>query len=283
MQLRKLYIRGRNQLKQAMIPQPAIEASSLLANATGLDRMSIYSEPDTFIDEESELRFNEFLKRRINGEPNSYITGIKEFYSRKFIVGKDVLIPRPETELIVDQALGIIPDTGEYVVADICTGSGCIGVTLSSIRDNIKLVSTDISYPAARIARRNAKLNRSDFNSVSVNTNLLDCLKDRSLDMVVCNPPYVAEREYSGLQDEVRYFEPRGALISSEDGLWHIKEIINKSKEKLKNGGWIITEIGQGQSRWVLEMFKLCGYQRIDIILDMNNIERVIKAQWKKS
>ena len=283
MQLRELYIRGKNQLKQAMVPQPAVEASSLLANATGLDRMSIYSDPDTFIDEESELMFNEFLKRRINGEPNSYITGIKEFYSKKFIVDKDVLIPRPETELIVDQALEIIPDTGEYVVADICTGSGCIGVTLSSIRDNIKLISTEISFPAARIARKNAKINKSDFNSISVNTNLLDCLKDRSVDMIVCNPPYVAEREFSGLQDEVRNFEPRRALISGEDGLWHIKEIINKSKKKLKHGGWIITEVGQGQSRKVSELFKLCGYQRIEIILDINNIERVIKAKWKES
>ena len=283
MQLKELYIKSKRLLEQANVPEPAIEASSLLSNAIGLDKISIFSNPEMQIDESSVLKLDEFLNRRINGEPNSYITGVKEFYSKKFIVNKDVLIPRPETELIVEEALKIIPETREYFVVDVCTGSGCIGVALSSIRKNIRLISTDISFSAARVADKNAKLNQVDPNSISVNTNFLDCVKNRSVDMIVCNPPYVAIEDFFNLPSEVKNHEPRKALVGGEDGFLHIKEIISRSKEKLKNCGWLIIEIGAGQCQRTVEFFELSGYKRIDISLDTNSIERVIKAQWNES
>ncbi|MGI9535193.1 MAG: peptide chain release factor N(5)-glutamine methyltransferase [Thermodesulfobacteriota bacterium] len=283
MQLRELYNKGKNLLEQAMVPEPAIEASSLLANAAGLDKITIYSSPEMKIDENSVLKFNEFITRRINGEPNSYITGNKEFYSKNFIVNHDVLIPRPETELIVEEALKIIPDNVEYIVADTCTGSGCIGITIKSIKENIKLISADIAFPATLVGSKNSKINLADFGSLFVNTSFFECIKDRSVDMVVCNPPYIANGDYNNLQEEVRNHEPKQALVSGEDGLAHIKEIVYGSKMKLKNGGWLIIEIGKGQGRQTVEFFKRCGFGQIDVVLDVNKIERVIKGQWKES
>ena len=265
-----------------MVPEPAIEASSLLANAAGLDKIYIHSRPEMQIDENSVLKFEEFIERRISGEPNSYITEKREFYSKEFFVNKDVLIPRPETELIVDEALKVIPHSGTFVVADICAGSGCIGITLRSIKDFITLISADLSFPSVLVASRNAKLNQSEDGSFFLNTNFLDCIKEKSVDLVVCNPPYISEGEFKSLQTEVRDFEPRQALVSCEDGLAHIKEIIKRSRSKLKNGGWIILEIGIGQSRQVERIFRLSGYNKIKTIFDINNYERVIKAQWNE-
>jgi len=283
MQLRELYKRGKNLLEQSLVPEPAIEASSLLSSAIGLEKLAIYTYPEMKIDEESVLKFNDYIKRRINGEPNSYITGSREFYSKRFFVNKDVLIPRPETELVVEEALKIIPDNREYLLADICSGSGCIGVAICSIKESVNLISADLSFPAARIAQRNSKLHLVNGRSLFVNTCFLDCIKNSSVDMVVCNPPYIASEDYSYLQAEIKNFEPRQALVSGEDGLTHIKEIITSSKKILKNGGWIIIEVGSDQGRRVGELFKLNGYHHIDVIPDINNIDRVIKAQWNES
>ncbi len=231
------------------------------------------------VDEVFASKFNKFINRRVEGEPNAYITGIKEFYSKNFIVGKDVLIPRPETELVVDEALKIIPVDREYRVADPCSGSGCIGIVLASMRKNISLISTDLYFDAARTGAYNTKLNRTDNNSIFINANLIDCIKDGSLDMVVCNPPYVADRDFSQLQDEIKKHEPRRALVSGEDGFSHIKEIVFRSKEKLKNDGWLILEIGEGQSRKTVKLFELAGYREPSVTLDINKVERVVKAQ----
>ncbi len=282
MQLKNIYIKGKTLLHQAGVSEPAIEAASLLCSAVGLNKMSIFSNPQMQLNEDSVSKFNEFINRRIKGEPNSYITGVKEFYSREFIVSRDVLIPRAETELVVDEALKVITGSGEYFVADICAGSGCIGIALASMKKNVSLISTDISFSAVQVANKNAKLNRVASRSVFLNANFTDCIEDGSVDLVVCNPPYVATGDLMGLQDEIRDHEPERALAGGEDGLFHIREVVRRSKKKLKNGGWLIMEIGIGQCRSVMELLKLEGYDRLDVTLDMCNIERVIKAQWKR-
>ena len=230
MQLRELYTEGRKRLETAHIPEAAIEASILLSFATGLDKTSLHSEPTKKVDTSSITKFNDSVSRRINGEPYSYITGKKEFYSIDFIVNKDVLIPRPETELAVDTALKEIPDNGIYRVADLCSGSGCIGVALKLYKKNIKLIAADISQAAADVCLQNVRGNSLEEGSLVINTNYLDCISDNSLDMIVCNPPYVDEAEYNILQKEVRDFEPRQALLSDDNGFEHLKKVILLSK-----------------------------------------------------
>lgn len=283
MQLKEIYIKGKTQLHQAGVCEPAIEASSLLCRAAGVKRALIFSHPRMPLDEDCVSKFDEFISRRIKGEPSSYITGVKEFYSREFIVSRDVLIPRPETELVVDEALKVIGEQGEYFVVDVCTGCGCIGIVLASIRKNVRLISTDISFPAVKVASKNADLNHVTSRSAFVTGNFIDCVKDGSVDLVVCNPPYVAAGDLAGLQDEVRIYEPECALIGGEDGFFHIREVVRRSKEKLRDGGWLIMEIGIGQCQSVMDLLKLEGYGRLDVSLDTCNIERVVRAQWKRS
>lgn len=283
MQLKEIYTKGKTQLHQAGVCEPAIEASYLLCRAAGLNRTLIFSHPQMQLDEGCVSKFDEFINRRIKGEPSSYITGVKEFYSMEFIISRDVLIPRPETELVVDEALKVIGDQREYFVADLCTGCGCIGIVLASIRKNVRLISTDISFPAVQVADKNAQLSRVASRSAFVNGNFADCVKDGSVDLVVCNPPYVAAGDLAGLQDEVRMYEPECALIGGEDGLFHIREVVRRSKEKLRDGGWLIMEIGAGQCQSVMDLLNLEGYDRLDVSLDTCNIERVVRAQWKRS
>jgi len=282
MELRELYIRGKKLLSYADIDAADIEASSLLAGSVGVDKLSIFTEPHKEIIDSLIDRYNEFLNRRLNGEPYSYITGTKEFYSLEFYVNSDVLIPRPETEILIETALDKIPQHSEIIVLDAGTGSGCIGVTLSSLRDNINIICTDISFGSVQVAERNSRLNSTKNNCSFINCDYISVFKAESADMIVSNPPYIPDDDFEYLQIEVKNYEPRIALLGGQDGLGHIRILAEEAKEVLKNEGWLIFEIGIGQSEKVLEILKLNGFRRIEIKKDLNGVERVISGQWKK-
>ena len=281
MQLKELYLTGKNLLDEASIEQPGIEARALLADAAGLEKIKIFSEPDMGVKRPAVEKFNEYIRRRSGGEPFAYITGQKEFYSRAFNVNRHVLIPRPETELVVETALGIIPDDGEYVLADIGSGSGCIGVTICSIKKNVKAILGDISLPAIKTAKQNSTINNTGSATQLFNSAYIDFIKENSLDMVLSNPPYVRRDDYQALEPGVRNFEPPLALLAGEDGLIHIREIIIQSSSVLKQGGWLVVEIGTGQSNDALKLFEDAGFSNIKVKRDLNGIERVISGQWK--
>jgi len=282
MELRELYIRGKILLSYAEIDAADIEASSLLAGSIGVDKLSIFTEPHKEITDSLIDRYNEFLNRRLNGEPYSYITGTKEFYSLEFYVNSDVLIPRPETEILIETALDKIPQHSEIIVLDAGTGSGCIGVTLSSLRDNINIICTDISFRSVQVAERNGRLNSTKNNCSFINCDYISVFKAESADMIVSNPPYIPDDDFENLQIEVKNYEPMIALLGGQDGLGHIRILAEEAKEVLKNNGWLIFEIGIGQSEKVVEILKLNGFRRIEINKDLNGVDRVISGQWKK-
>lgn len=207
--------------------------------------------PDGF-----EAAFNALIERRARREPAAYIRGLQEFWSRDFEVTRDVLIPRPETELIVEELLMLLPLDAPALprrVADIGTGSGCIAVTVAAERPCVHVVATDISRAALDVARRNA-----ERAGVAPRIEFLECAylagTTGPFDFILANPPYVTESEYEGLAPEVREYEPSAALRAGEDGLRDIRQIVHCSTERLKPGGTLFMEIGHGQSAAVEEL-----------------------------
>ena len=281
MELRELYMRGKKLLSYAMIESADIEASSLLAGSVGVDKLSIFTEPHKEVNEGLIEKYNEFLNRRINGEPYSYITGTKEFYSLDFNVNENVLIPRPETELLVDTVLEKIPLDADYTVIDAGAGSGCIGITLGTLRENLRIIGTDISGGALKVAESNSRLNATENNCTFINCSYLDIFRPGSADMVVSNPPYIPDHDFNDLQAEVRDHEPVVALLGGDDGLDHIRKITKLSKDVLKHGGWLVMEFGIGQAKDVYELLSLKGFKSIEIKKDLNGIERIVSGQWK--
>ncbi len=191
--------------------------------------------------------FRKYVKRYEAGEPLAYITGVKEFYGREFEVTSDVLIPRPDTEKLVELALKRIPQGEKFRVIDACTGSGCVGITLALERPDITVVATDISPAAAEIARRNAvKLGVADRFEVRVG-NLLEPVQG-VYDLLVSNPPYIKPADMPGLMREVRDFEPHLALEGlGQDGSGFHDQLIEQSKRVLKPGAFVLMEIGYDQ------------------------------------
>ncbi len=281
MELRELYIRGKKLLSYADIDSADIEASSLLAGSVGVDKLSIFTEPHKDVDEGLIEKYNDYLNRRINGEPYAYITGTREFYSLEFNVNKDVLIPRPETELLVEAVLDKIPSNTDITVFDAGTGSGCISVALGTLRDNLTIIGTDISNSAVKVAESNKILNGTEDSCNFINCDFLSAFKTGSADIIVSNPPYITDSDFEGLQREVRDFEPTLALLGGIDGLEHIRKIVVAAGDILKSEGWLIFEFGIGQADEVKEILSINGFVNIEIKKDLNGIDRIISGQWK--
>ena len=281
MEIRELYMRGKKLLSYADIESADIEASSLLAGSIGVDKLSIFTEPHKEVNDGLIEKYNDFLNRRINGEPYSYITGSREFYSLEFNVNKEVLIPRPETELLVETVLDKIPVNTAFTVFDAGTGSGCIGVTLGTLREDLIIIGTDISNAAVKVAKSNSRLNGTESSCTFINCNYLTVFKSGSADMIVSNPPYIPDDDFDGLQSEVKNHEPKLALLGGIDGLDHIRRLTQAARELLKSEGWLILEFGIGQSEEIKEILTLNGFSGIEIKKDLNGIDRVVSGQWK--
>ncbi|GJM16918.1 MAG: release factor glutamine methyltransferase [Thermodesulfobacteriota bacterium] len=283
MQLKELYSFGKENLSRHSIETPGLEAYLLLSESAVIDDLSeVYVNPDKEIDLQKFNRFQELLERRIKREPIAYILGGKEFYSKPYKVNPSVLIPRPETELLVDETLNLVQQRTSPLILEIGTGSGCISVTIASLCENVEIVASDISREALAVAKQNiTKHNQKDRISL-LRGDLLDSFEEQSFDIIVSNPPYITEAEFDGLESEVKDFEPQIALTAGQDGLYYIRKIISDSTKILKDGGWCILEIGHNQKESVQNIFRNCGFTKISSIKDLNGIERVIKAKWKK-
>jgi release factor glutamine methyltransferase len=225
------------------------------------------------------------IRRRGNREPIAYITGTREFYGRTFRVTPDVLIPRPESELIVEEALAllaaIVPTPGPAAprVADVGAGSGCLAVTLALERPNAHILAIDVSEAALRIAYENARTlgagSRIEFWRGAFLPRGVP-----PLDLVVANPPYVAERDRDQLPIEVRGFEPAQALFGGPDGLRVIRALVPEAAAALRPGGWLVMEIGAGQADAVAGVLKETGHYTLHHVRrDLQNIPRVVVAR----
>ena len=266
-------------LEDAGVPDARREAGSLLSFILGRDRTFLISHAEDNLDKNSLDRLREFVERRAKGEPLQYITGVQDFYGREFRVTPEVLIPRPETELLVEAAIQIVG--GEPFICDVGTGSGCIAVTLLCEIDNARAVAIDKSPAALEIAKINAQnhsvADRAQF-VVSDCFNSLDS-RDYEFDLIVSNPPYVAEAALAGLQREVRDHEPLVALSPGGDGLGVIRRLIDEGPAFIKPNGHMLMEIGFDQGEVVESLIAASAWSLREIRPDLQGIPRIVVLQ----
>jgi release factor glutamine methyltransferase len=269
-------------LRQGGVPEARREAGSLLEHVIDRDRTFIITHAEDLITPEERQRFRECVSRRAEGEPLQYITGRQAFFGLDFEVTKDVLIPRPETELLVETALTLV-DKGPLVpsICDVGTGSGCIAVALLHEHQRATAVGIDLSIEGIQIARRNA-LRHSVAERISFL--VADCLSALGtgkpiFDLVVSNPPYVAASALDGLQREVRDHEPRLALTPGVDGLTIIRRLLLDSGAFVKAGGHLLMEIGFDQGEAVERLVDRTSWKFLDIHKDLQGIPRIVALQ----
>jgi len=280
-----------NCLKDHQIENPRLNAELLLAHSLSLSREGLYVRLHSQIRKEEKETFERLIKRRISGEPLQYILGHQEFWSIDFKVDPSVLIPRPETELLVEQTLLILSETpfkNPPFVLEIGTGSGAVAISLAKEARDIFLVATDISGDALMLAKENAKSSGFIHQIQFVNGNLFDpfrLLREREpFDLILSNPPYITCSEIEGLAREVRDYEPIIALNGGEDGLTFYRNIISQAPSYLKKGGWLLLEVGQAQGEKVSELIEKRGdFLAPQRLQDLSGIERVVKAQRKEN
>ena len=276
-----------DQLEHDQIENPRMNAELLLARSLNLSREGLYMQLQDQLKEEKKEVFERLIRRRITGEPLQYILGHQEFWSVDFQVDPRVLIPRPETELLVEQSLQILSEISFQripSVLEIGTGSGVVAISLAKEMKDIFLVATDISRDALLVAEENARsagvLGRIEF----VNGNLFDPFRlyreGELFDLILSNPPYVDHSEIQRLSREVRSYEPIIALDGGEGGLEIYQSITSQATFYLKKGGWLLLEVGQGQAQKVAEQIERSGFfLKPQLFPDLSGIERVVKAQ----
>jgi release factor glutamine methyltransferase len=266
-------IRQATQQLAASSPSPRLDAEVLLMHITGLARTALITHAQELLLPENEKRLHALLARRAHGEPVAYLTGKREFWSLDLCVTPDVLIPRPETELLVEQALAHIPDDAEWTVADLGTGSGAIALAIATERPHCHLIATDNAAAALAVARANATrlgIARVEFRQGE----WLKPLAGMRFDVIVSNPPYVRANDPHLTQGDVR-FEPESALVAGADGLDAIRRITADAVSGLRPGGWLLFEHGYDQAQAVRTLLETHGYDRIASCRDTAGHERV--------
>jgi len=248
-----------------------LDAEVLLGHVLGWSRALLISAGRDEVDAAREKKFAALVQRRANGEPVAYLTGVKEFWSLPLKVTPDVLVPRPETETLVEWALDLVVDTPSPRVADLGTGSGAIALAIASERPDAKIVATDQSATALRIAQANAKA-LGIGNVQFAQGSWFAPLKGELFDLVVSNPPYVAAGDPH--LDALRY-EPEAALISGPDGLEAIRAIASEAPRHLRSLGWLLLEHGAGQAEAVRNVLADCGFASASTIGDLGEVPRV--------
>ncbi len=269
-------------LQSSGVGQPRREATSLLAFALEKDKTFLIAHPEYKLSNVEARRFRRFLQRRALREPFQYITGKQEFYGLDFLVTPDVLIPRPETELIVENAVEILRGKEHARFCEVGVGSGCISVSILHEIKSASAIGFDISGKALKIAKKNAVVHRVLERLELKISDVFEKLRDEKFDLIVSNPPYVSSEDIKNLQAEVRDFEPLMALTDDGDGVSIIERIITGAPTFLNNNGFLLLEIGIAQASRVSAMFSPQIWKDIDIFPDLQGIARMVKAQTGK-
>jgi release factor glutamine methyltransferase len=256
------------------IDSPRLTAELLLGHVLKVDRVRLYVDLDRPLEREELTVFRALIEKRMGGTPTQYLTGVKEFYGRRFLVDERVLIPRPETELLVEAVLARLPREAESRVLDVCTGSGCIAVSVAAEAPLARVWATDVSPGAAQVARHNAKA-LGVAERVEVLEGDLFCAlpPDSRFDVVVSNPPYVHRGEIPTLQREVQR-EPHLALDGGPEGLDVIRRVVEGARAHLSPGGLLAMEIGETQGRAVHALLEAAGYTHVRVERDLERRDR---------
>jgi release factor glutamine methyltransferase len=274
MVIREALRKAAERLESHHVSSPRLNAEVILAHCLSVDKTYLYTHDDRLLSDAEFQKIENALYERISGVPVQYIVGRQEFYGRYFTVNPDVLIPRPETEFIVEAVLDLHPPSLSSII-DVGTGSGCIGLTLALELPEAQVTIADISFVALLTAKSNAVQLGASASIVCMDLLEAAC---GPFDIVVSNPPYVSRGESSRLQIEVREHEPHVALFGEEDGLAAYRKLIPSAERVLKPGGYLIVEIGAGLERRVLDLFG-SKWKLLPTRNDLQGIPRTVSAR----
>jgi release factor glutamine methyltransferase len=264
------------------IDSPRLDAELLLAHALGATRMQLIVDSKRPLAPAELARFRELVKRRRVREPVAYLLGEREFYGRKFRVDKRVLVPRPDTETLVEVALKRTRARSMSMRAlDVCTGSGCVATTLGRERVTSHVLATDLSTDALAVGRDNA-LRLGAYNVAFKRADLFAGIAG-PFDVITANPPYIPTAEIATLDADVRNFEPRAALDGGADGLELVRRVVDDARALLEDGGILAVEVGSGQAGEARALFERSGYVEVEIARDYAKIERVVSGAHRKT
>lgn len=255
-----------------------LEAEILLAHVLDCSRTRLHTWPEQVLSEKQEEAFQALIERRLKGEPIAYITGQRGFWDMELSVTPDTLIPRPETECLVELALERLPEDAHWQIADLGTGNGAIALALARERPHCHLVATDLSAKALAVARDNAQ--RLGVNNIRFqNSHWFAALNDSRFEMIVSNPPYIHPDDPHLRQGDLR-FEPGSALRSGSDGLEDIRHIARAARAHLAPPGWLLLEHGYDQGPTVTALLNELGYQEVSVYQDLSRNDRVSIGKW---
>lgn len=278
MRISDLLAKAAADLSDSGIAEPSREARSILTHILNRDTAFIIAHPEYTLTSDELASFTEIVERRRRREPLQYIKGSQEFYGLEFMVESGVLIPRPETEILVEKTIEVISDLREPNLLELGVGSGCISISVLHSVGSANAVGVDISDIALRISGQNAARHGVADRLALKKSDLFEGVTN-AFDVIVSNPPYIPARDRATLQPEVGLYEPEAALFSGDDGLDGIRRIVKNAPEFLRSEGFLLIEIGYGQSESVKELYDLTIWHDVEFIPDLQGIERVVKAR----
>ncbi len=273
-----LYLDIRQQLKKSGIDAATLEARELVCFGTGKSREELARDGGLYASPELERRVRDLVDRHLAGEPVAYLIGEWEFYGLPLDISRDVLIPRPDTEVLAEQAIGYVKTLGDCRALDLCAGSGCIGLAVAAQAPNARVVLGEWSDAALKICRQNIRRNSLSGRVVPIQVDARE-KPERSLgefQCIISNPPYIPRADISGLDVSVRDYEPHLALDGGDDGLDFYRSISEKWKACLVPGGRLYFEVGIGQADSVLRIMRTQGFGDIQVVKDLHDIPRVV-------
>jgi len=276
MSLHHALARGAAEL-EGITEEPRRDAELLLLRIVARDRAFLLTHPDAQLTADQQGLYEEWLRRRAAHEPIQYILGEQEFFGLAFAVTPDVLIPRPETEHLVEALLERMPHDRPLRIVDVGTGSGAIAVSLAHVLPHAEVMALDISEAALGVARGNAETHEVAARVRFLKSDLLSAVAGERFDAVVSNPPYVAEADRESLESQVRDYEPPVALFGGLSGFDVYERLIPQAHEALKPGGWLLMEMGMGQRKVLSRL--LSGWDNVSFVDDLQRIPRVACAQ----
>ena len=268
-----------HELQRAGVDDAGAVADFVLADLLHLPRLRLRLEPDRILTASQSAALAERLQRLAHHEPLAHVLGHAEFLGRRFRSDRRALVPRPETELLVESALALIAGTGPRRVADAGTGSGCIAVSLALLRPAWDVWATDLSPDALALAQANAVLHGVAERIHWFQCNLLEGLPEGAFDLVISNPPYVPSAEINHLAPNVREHDPRLALDGGSDGLDVIRALVPQARSVLRAGGWLVMEVGEDQAPEVQRLLTAEDWVEAGILRDLSGIDRFVRAQ----
>lgn len=277
MKIKEIRALGIQKLNENNIDDAIYKANKLLQYILKIKKIDFILKENEYVDIKIEKKYIELLDELIKGKPLQYITHSQEFMKLNFFVDENVLIPQPDTEILVEKALELIKDSKNMSILDLCTGSGAIAISIKRYMNNVNMYASDISKKALNIARLNAKNNDTEIQFIE--SNMFENIKNLKFDIIVSNPPYIETDDIINLPKDVQN-EPILALDGGLDGLTYYKIIRDNGCSFLKHNGKILIEIGYNQNNRVVNLFKENrNYKNIEIYKDLSNIDRVIKIE----